>query len=255
MSYDVFAGFYDALTDNVGYGGKAEFLNELMQKYKPGCRLIVDLACGTGSLSVRLAGMGYDVIGVDISPEMLMKAREKSPADILYLCQPMQRLDLYGTVDAMVCVLDSVNHITKRQTLQEAFRRVSLFLEPDGVFIFDANTVYKHEKILASNTFVYDTENVYCVWQNQPGRDGIIGINLDFFEREADGLYSRSSEEFSEKAYSHEELLSMLGEAGLTVCEEFDDYSYDAPKDTTERIVYVCMKSDRCGKPHETEDK
>ena len=243
MSYGVFAGYYDALTGNVEYGKKAAYLHELMQKHKPGCTLIVDLACGTGSLSVRLAELGYDVIGVDMSPDMLMEARAKSPAQILYLCQPMQRLDLYGTVDAMVCVLDSVNHITKSSTLREAFAKVSLFLEPDGVFIFDANTLYKHEQVIGSNTFVYETEDVYCVWQNQPCGDGVVRIDLDFFGREEDGLYTRSGESFSEKAYTHGELSAMLAEAGLKIIEEYDDYTYDAPGEKTERIVYVCKKT------------
>ncbi len=243
MSYGVFARYYDALTGNVEYGKKAGYLHELMQKYKPGCTLIVDLACGTGSLSVRLSELGYDVIGVDMSPEMLMEAREKSPDSILYLCQPMQRLDLYGTVDAMVCVLDSVNHITKPTVLQEAFKRVSLFLEPDGVFIFDANTPYKHECVLGSNTFVYDTDEVYCVWQNTQGRDGTVGINLDFFERDEDGLYCRSSEAFCERVYSLDELRDMLAHAGMEICEMYDDYTYCAPNEKTERIVYICKKT------------
>ncbi len=241
MSYSVFAQYYDVLTDNVEYSKKARYLDGILRKYKPGCSLIVDLACGTGSLSVRLAEMGYDVIGVDISPDMLMEARMKSPPEILYLCQPMQKLDLYGTVDAVVCVLDSVNHVTQQEVLQEAFRRVSLFLEPDGVFVFDANTPYKHSSVLASNTFVYDTEKVFCVWQNQPGEDGLVSINLDFFENE-DGVYYRSSESFCERAYPHDLLSSMIDEAGMEICEEYDDYTDSKPDEQTERIVYICRK-------------
>jgi len=241
MSYGVFASFYDALTDNVEYHNKAQYLHNFMQKYKPGCSLIVDLACGTGSLSVELANLGYDVIGVDISPDMLMEARMKSPGSILYLCQPMQNLDLYGTVDAMLCTLDSVNHITDQEVLQEAFRRVALFLEPDGIFIFDANTPYKHEHILASNTFVYDTDKVFCVWQNQPGSNGIVSVTLDFFEPDGD-VYIRNSESFCERAYSHDDILKMLDTAGLEICAEFDDYTDSPPIETTQRIVYICRK-------------
>lgn len=242
MSYGIFAQYYDALTGNVEYDRKAAFLHDIMQKQKPGCSLIVDLACGTGSLSVRLAELGYDVIGVDISPEMLMAAREKSPPGILYLCQPMQKLDLYGTVDAVVCVLDSINHVTSPRTLQTAFERVSLFLEPDGVFIFDANTTYKHKEILGSNTFVYDTDEVFCVWQNSTDEDGCTTISLDFFEQLEDGLYDRSSESFCERAYSHGELCAMLDAAGLEVCGEYDDYQLCAPGEKCERIVYICRK-------------
>ncbi len=242
MSYSFFAGYYDALTGNVEYDKKAKFLHDMMQKHKPGCRLIVDLACGTGSLSVRLCELGYDVIGVDISPEMLMAAREKSPPEILYLCQPMQRLDLYGTVDAVVCTLDSVNHVTSPRDLQAALSRVSLFLEPDGVFIFDANTPYKHECILASNTYVYDTDEVFCVWQNQQTGDGCVEISLDFFEQQPDGLYDRCSESFCERAYTREQLCAMLDAAGLEIAEDYDDYNLTPPGENCERIVYICRK-------------
>lgn len=241
MSYGVFARYYDALTGNVEYGKKARYLHEIMQKYKPGCSLIVDLACGTGNLSVELAGLGYDVIGVDISPDMLMEARNKGGEGIMYLCQPMQKLDLYGTVDAVVCILDSVNHITKPEVLQTAFGRVSLFLEPDGVFIFDANTLYKHEQVLGDNVFIYDTDEVFCVWQNQSEENGIERITLDFFEQQGD-LYQRSSESFTERAYSHDELYAMLDAAGMEICEEYNDYTLSPPDEHCERVVYVCRK-------------
>lgn len=241
MSYDIFAQYYDALTGNVEYEKKARFIHNILQKYKPDCSLIVDLACGTGSLSVCLAELGYDVIGVDISPDMLMEARMKSKADILYLCQPMQKLDLYGTVDAMVCALDSVNHITKQNELQQAFDRVSLFLEPDGIFVFDANTPYKHQTVLGTNSFIYDTDEVFCVWQNQLEDSDVVRINLDFFERDGEAYY-HSSESFCERAYTNDALYSMLDRAGLEVCCELDDYSDLPPTENTERIVYICRK-------------
>jgi len=241
MSYSVFARYYDALTGNVEYHEKALYLHNIMQKYMPGCSLIVDLACGTGSLSVELDSLGYDVIGVDISPDMLMEARSKSSSDILYLCQPIQKLNLYGTVDAAVCILDSINHITNPEILQKAFDRISLFLDPNGVFIFDANTEYKHNVILGSNTFIYDTDEVFCVWQNQLEENNITNIYLDFFEPDGD-LYCRTSEHFSERAYTCAELQNMLSNAGLEVCAQFDDYTDSTPSPTTQRIVYICRK-------------
>lgn len=244
MSYDVFAQFYDSLTVNIDYKERARYISGIMEKYKPGCSLVVDLACGTGSLSVELAALGYDMIGVDSSPDMLSCAREKSGNfSILYLCQSMQKLDLYGTVDAVVCALDSVNHITDENVLAQAFSRVSLFLEQDGVFIFDANTLYKHETVLGDNAYIYDTDDVFCAWQNKYLGGGKTEISLDFFIPDENESYSRAQECFMEKAYSHAQLEKMLADCGMKICEEFDDYTPDAPGDKTQRIVYVCRKT------------
>jgi len=242
MSYGVFSRYYDALTENVDYPAKARYIRNLLNKHKPGCSLVVDLACGTGNLSLELASMGYDMIAVDGSPDMLMTATSKEHNGVMFLCQQLDELDLYGTVDAMVCTLDSVNHITDSAVLQEAFRRVSLFLEQDGVFIFDANTPYKHRFVLGENVYVYDLDEVYCVWQNRPLENDGIEISLDFFESDEDGAYFRSSESFTERAYSREELEQMLDMAGMIIVEEYDDYTDAVPSEQTQRVVYVCRK-------------
>ena len=140
-----------------------------------------------------------------------------------------------------MCVLDSVNHITQPEQLAKVFSRVALFLEEDGVFIFDANTGYKHRSILANNVFVYDMEDVYCVWQNDTNEDK-TEITLDFFERMEDGSYERSSESFCERAYSDEELTVMLEAAGLQVDARYDEYSDKEPMQSSQRVVYVCSK-------------
>ena len=185
--YSVFAQYYDELTANVGYPKRADYLLELLARFGHQPGLTLDLACGTGSLTLELFRRGVDVYGVDASVEMLSEAREKcaeAGADILFLCQRMQDLDLYGTVNTVVCSLDSVNHLPGAEELEKAFQRVSFFLEPGGWFLFDANTPYKHEQVLGNHTFVYDMEHVYCVWQNRfhPGQ-GRVDISLDFFRR------------------------------------------------------------------------
>lgn len=242
MSYEAFAEYYDSLMQNVDYADRAAYIDRLVQRYKPNANLLVDLACGTGSMTVKFAQMGYDVIGVDISEDMLSKAREKSDGSILYLCQSMQELDMYGTIDAFVCTLDSLNHITDRAALVKAFAKVSLFLEPDGVFVFDMNTPYKHEHILGSNTFVYETEDVYCVWQNEYEGNGRVNIALDFFEEQADGSYERYCEDFSETAYSLTDTETMLNEAGLQILAAYHDMTLDPPHEYSERIVFVAAK-------------
>ena len=242
MSYDLFAEYYDELMSGVDYPARARYIDGLIKRFKPDAHLLVDLACGTGSMTVEFAALGYDVIGVDLSENMLSKAREKSDGSILYLCQPMQELDMYGTIDAFVCTLDSLNHLEDREQLLLALSRVSLFLEPDGVFVFDMNTPYKHETILGDNAFVFETEDVFCVWQNEYCGDGRVDIALDFFEQQPDGSYLRDSEEFSEVAYSYEETERMLREAGLRILAAYDDMTLEPPRADSQRIVFAAAK-------------
>ena len=157
----------------------------------------------------------------------------------------MQNLDLYGTINTCVCTLDSINHLTKIEDVRKAFDRVGLFMDNDGLFIFDVNTVYKHQKVLADNTFVLENEKVYCVWHNSAENDDIVNISLDFFEEE-NGVYYRSSENFSERAYSDELLQKMLAEAGCEVEAVYGDMSFEKPKNDEQRAIYVArMKISR----------
>lgn len=247
MSYGVFSEFYDALTANVSYDTVSQVLSSLLTRYGKSRGLLLDLACGTGSVSVRLAEKGYEVIGVDLSPEMLSEAQNKAYSagqNILFLCQDMTALDLYGTVDAAVCTLDGLCHLLDEKSVQAALRKVSLFMNPGGVFLFDVNSVYKHRAVLGNNTFVYDTDDVYCVWQNTLLSDGVtVQMDLDFFEPVSDeGDYVRQSERFTERAYPRETLEAMLKKAGFTVLDVFDGYSGKPAHDTSERLLFAVRK-------------
>lgn len=247
MSYGVFSEFYDALTANVSYDTVAQVLGSLLTRYGKGRGLLLDLACGTGSVSVRLAEKGYEVIGVDLSPEMLSEAQNKAYTtgqNILFLCQDMTKLDLYGTVDAAVCTLDGLCHLPNEESVSAALGKVSLFMNPGGVFLFDVNSVYKHRAVLGNNTFVYDTDDVYCVWQNTLLPDGVtVQMDLDFFEPVSDpGDYVRQSERFTERAYPRETLEAMLKKAGFTVLDVFDGYSEKPAHDTSERLLFAVRK-------------
>lgn len=244
--YSDFASFYDRLTGDVGYPERAAYLAALLAEHGVPAGTVLDLACGTGSLTLELSKRGYEMIGVDASPDMLCAAREKclrAGADVLFLCQPMEQLDLYGTVNAAVCTLDSLNHITEPDVLREVFRRVSLFLEPGGVFVFDVNTPYKHREVLGDNPFVYDLEGLYCVWQNAyDPQDDTVEILLDFFEEREDGSYLRYGEQFTERAYSHEAICAFLEVAGLTLLGCFEEMARTPPQKETQRAVYIVKK-------------
>lgn len=245
IEYDIFSKFYDELTENVEYKKRAEYVNKLIKTNCPDAETVVDLACGTGSLTVELADMGYEMIGVDCSVQMLSEAQNKAfdrGSNIMFLCQRMQELDLYGTVDAVVCMLDSINHITDEAEVLQVFKKVSLFMNKGGVFIFDINTPHKHKEILGNNTFVYETEDVFCVWQNELEEDNkTVNITLNFFEKD-ENVYLREEESFSEKAYELEKLENMLNKSGMTVVGIYDELTNDVPHEKSERIFIVAKK-------------
>ncbi len=252
--YSAFARYYDELTANIDYVKRGEYFHSLIKKFgKTDGKILLDLACGTGSISEVMAELGYDVIGVDNSDEMLGIAIEKKfdkGLNIQYLCQDMRKIDMFGTVDVTVCALDSINHLSSLNDVRKVFEGVAFFSEIGGLFIFDVNTLYKHRRILADNTFTYETNNVYCIWENtlDAGTDE-VRMHLEFFEREGNGMYSRSSDDFSEKAYSEEELEKLLEECGFELLAKYGDDTYEAPADTTQRIVYTarCVRNGQSG--------
>ena len=245
-SYGNFAYFYDNLTDNVDYEKRCEYMRGLLAENGIGEGILLDLACGTGTVSLLMSDMGYDVIGVDASEDMLSVAQEKkmeSGADVIFLCQRMEELDLFGTINACVSTLDSINHVTDAETVREIFRRVSLFMEDKGIFIFDVNTPYKHKKILGDNTFVYDTDEVYCVWQNSTDENLVTTVNLDIFEKdEDDETYYRYSEEFSERAYDLEDIKCWLESVKFEVVAVYEEMTEESVREDTQRAVFVARK-------------
>lgn len=239
--YRIFSQFYDNLTFNVDYEKRAEYLQSVLSLWGHEPGLALDLACGTGSLTVALKQRGWDIFGVDGSQDMLTVAMDKAyekELNMLFLCQRMEKLDLYGTIDTCVCTLDSLNHITDQAKLQTAFDRVALFMNPEGLFVFDVNTVYKHQRILADNTFVYDTDEVYCVWQNSLEENNIVRIELDLFEKEGE-VYLRRSECFRERAYEIGELKRMLTQAGFETLAVYRDMTTEPLRDDSDRAVFV----------------
>ncbi len=244
MSYMDFADYYDFLTENVNYKNLADYLEQVFERYKHNTGITLDLACGTGSLTLELAKRGFDIYGVDMSPTMLSVARQKayeSGFDILFLCQKMQSIDLYGTIDTCICTLDSLNHITNENDIKKVFEKVSLFMNNGGYFVFDVNTSYKHQKILGNNTYVYDLPEVFCVWQNRISANNIVNIDLDFFEK-VENTYIRRCEHFSERSYDTDFLKENLEKNGFKIIDIFDGWSFDAPTEQSERLFFITQK-------------
>ena len=240
--YSVLAGAYDELTRDVGYEKRADFLEKLFHCRKADVHTVLDLACGTGTMTWLLASRGYEMIGVDSSAEMLAQAMCKTGEGIppLFLQQPMPKLDLYGTVDAAICCLDSLNYLTDPRDVKRTFARLHLFIAPGGVLVFDINTV---EKLAAldGQVFLDENEDTYCVWRTECQRN-ICSYYMDIFRRKADDTWERDFELHRERGYTVEELTAWLKEAGFTDIRTYGDGVMRAPKTGEQRIYFTAIR-------------
>ena len=242
-SYQQLAGAYDELTWDVGYEKRADFLEKLFRRSRIPVHTVLDLACGTGSMTWLLAGRGYELIAVDGSQEMLAAAREKNaPAEVppLFLHQSMPRLDLYGTVDAAVCCLDSLNYLTDPRDVQRTLRRLHLFVAPGGMLVFDVNTVAKLSA-LDGQVFLDETEDTLCLWRTEYSR-GLCSYYMDLFFRREDGAWDRQAELHRQRAYTVEQLTGWLTEAGFGDIRVYGDMRLRRPREDEQRIYISCVR-------------
>jgi len=242
MAYETLAAHYDRFTQDVDYSAFVAYYKKAWDRAGISPALTLDLACGTGTISHMLAEDGYEVIGVDASPEMLMEAYSKmSTADTppVFINQRMDELDLYGTINAVVCALDSVNYITDPEELLRAFEKVSLFMEPDGVFIFDANTDAKFIS-LDGTAYTREDENTFCVYQLDY-EDRICVHTVDIFEKHGK-TYRRTTEYHEERGYTISELTEMLRKAGFDRIEACKAFSFDPAEDNEHRVFFLARK-------------
>ncbi|MBR6426318.1 MAG: methyltransferase domain-containing protein [Clostridia bacterium] len=236
--------YYDRLNSEVDYKAWAKDISEVFDKN--GIRkgdLVLDLACGTGSITAELARLGYDMIGIDSSAGMLEAARRKAP-DILWLNQDMRSFELYGTVKAVTCCLDSVNYLLKEKDLAMCFGLVHNYLEPGGIFVFDVNTRYKFEKVYADNHYILEDGDVVCCWRNHySAKTGICDFDLTFFSGRG-GTYLRTDEHQRERCWSDRTLKKVLSGAGFGNIRITSGLSSDGPAPDAERHFFVseCLK-------------
>jgi SAM-dependent methyltransferase len=242
-AYTSLARFYDTLTRDVPYISIADYYEALFKQKGVKVRTILDMACGTGTLTCVLADRGFDMIGVDMSEEMLSvaagKAYGKSNRPLL-LNQPLELLDLYGTVDAAVCALDGMNYI-KPDKLAEVFRRVRLFLEPGGMFIFDINTPSKL-KGLDGEVFLDETDDVFCIWRvSFDQKENACHYGMDIFARDGK-KWTRGREEHIEYVYEPLILEKLLLDAGFEQIVIYGDMTFDAPRANDQRVFITAIK-------------
>lgn len=238
-SYNIFAEFYDDLTQNVEYEKIAKYVSSFFKKYYPSGKTVLDLACGTGTLSKLLNEEGYNIVGIDLSDDMLCIASTKSVDNASFIKGDISSFALPQKVDYCVCSLDSINHLKSIEQVGECFNCVYNSLVDGGIFVFDVNTVYKHKNVLNDNTFVFDEENFFLSWDNEYLGENTVRILLDFFV--FNGVnYDRFSEEFCEKAYEISELENKLNK--FKILGVYDELTLTEPKNDSERIYFVCKK-------------
>lgn len=243
--YTVLAAHYDRLTFDVDYAGYAGFAHRLFQKYRIPGRLILEQACGTGSLSLELARRGYEMIASDISPEMLQAAQAKCAGldcPPVFICQDMCELDLYGTVDGCVCALDSLNYLTDLRRLRQAFKRMALFMNPGGLLIFDVKTPRMFQR-LDGVSAVWEEEGLFAAWQYGYDRRSMQAVHtVDLFERQKDNVYKRYGETHYQRAYTREKLEALLEDCGFQLRGVYQDLRMTRAGDEADRLYFAAQK-------------
>ena len=215
----------------------------MLKEYRIEEGVVCELGCGTGKMTRLLADAGYDMIGVDMSEDMLAIASMENPQQILYLCQDMRELELYGTVAAVVSVCDSMNYLLEEDDLLEVFQRVNEYLEPGGVFLFDLNTIYKYETLLGETTICENRPEGSFIWENYyDAEEQINEYDLTLFIQEKENLYRKFEETHYQRGYSMEKIRTLLEEAGMEFVTAYDACTKNPPRENSERIYIVARE-------------
>lgn len=243
-AYTGFASVYDRFMEDVPYEHWRDVILHELKKASVSGGLLLDLGCGTGTLTRMLASEGYDMIGVDSSEEMLMEAREKTAGtDILYLCQDMRAFELYGTVRAVISTCDTMNYLLTPEDFIQTVRLVNNYLDPGGLFIFDLNTLYKFRELMGNTTIAESGEEASFIWDNffdeETGRNE---YDLTLFLKQENGLFERQVEVHEEQGYALEDVKHFLEAGGMEYVRVFDADTGGEPEDTTEKVFFIARE-------------
>lgn len=247
MEYEYLARIYDHLMEEVDYEAWVDYIEHFIEKNNPPKNnQILELACGTGNITVPLKKRGYEITAIDRSLEMLSQAQQKA-ADLKlkidFYQQDMMNLEIQERYNTILCLCDGVNYILDIEDLQAFFRNVFDQLKEDGVFIFDISTYYKLGKILGGNTYGEDLGDLTYLWENYfCEKDETVEMDLTFFQLNRAGLYEKHKEFHVQKAYRHQAMLSLLKEIGFSTVESYHELSFDQPKEDSHRIFFICRK-------------
>lgn len=248
-AYTDFARVYDTFMDDTPYEEWCAFLTGVLKEFYIEKDLVLELGCGTGTLTQLLADAGFDMIGVDNSEEMLGIAMEKKEAagrgeELLYLCQDMREFELYGTVKAVISVCDSLNYLLEEDELLETFRLVNNYLDPKGIFIFDFNTVYKYEQVIGDTTIAENREECSFIWENYYHEEEQINeYELTIFVREEEELFRRFTETHYQRGYTLRQMKVLVEKAGMTFIRALDADTRNEVRPESERIYVIAMEN------------
>ena len=247
--YDIYGSFacvYDKFVDNVPYKEWGKYLKSLLEEQGISDGLMLELGCGTGSLTEILADAGYDMIGVDLSADMLdiaMEKREQSGNNILYLLQDMREFELFGTVRAVVSICDSMNYLMSEEDMKTVFSLVNNYLDPGGIFIFDLNTVYKYRELLGETTISENRPEGSFIWDNYYDEEEQINeYDLTLFIREEGDLYRKYEETHFQRAYKLETVKRLLKAAGMEFVAAYDAFTREPVRNDSERIYVIARE-------------
>lgn len=248
-NYGALSAVYDSFNGDLDYEAWADYLCRQLRAHADiPVKLVLDLCCGTGTMTLALDRRGYDMTGVDASPDMLARAREKAIAAgrgdaVLFLCQDMLSFELYGTVQAVVSTLDSVNHVDGRADFLQMLSLVHNYLEPGGLFLFDVNTPYKFRAVYGTNAYVLEDEGVLCAWQNlYDPKTRRCEFFTSVFTADADGRYTRRDDYERETCFTAGEIRKMLEKSGFALLAAHADFDGSAPARSTERIYFTAKR-------------
>lgn len=241
-AYTIFSEVYDKLMNDVPYDKWLENIENIWSKYNSKPSLVVDLCCGSANMTKLLSNKGYDMIGIDLSIDMLMKAREKLP-DTLLLNQDMTEFELYGLADSIICLCDSMNYLIEEDYILKTLKCCYKYLVNDGLLIFDMNTKYKFETQLGNNTFAENFDDFSYIWENYfDDEQNIHEYQTTFFIKTENGLYEKFEETHYEKFYEIEIIKKLIEKSGLKLEGVFDQSLYEKPYSESERLYFICRK-------------
>lgn len=245
--YKDFAFIYDELMNEVDYNGWVEYIEKIIEKEDTKVQNILELACGTGNLTIPLTKKNYDIAGIDISEEMLGVAREKAEkegVELVLLQQDIAELDFDITnLDCVLCACDGFNYITYDEDLENVFKKTYELLKENGLFIFDISSFYKLSSVLGNNMYGENREDIAYMWQNYfDDEENLVEMELAFFVKDEDGRFERFEEVHQQRAYTEEEILDMLQSVGFKDIKVYSDFTFEEPKEDSERIFFVGKK-------------
>ena len=242
-AYTGFATVYDRYMDNIPYDDWAHNIKVLFEKYNMPMEIVCDLGCGTGQMTRRLKEMGYDMIGIDVSYDMLMEAMSQEDSDgILYLCQDMRSFELYGTVGAVISLCDSMNYLADKDELLQVCKLANNYLDPKGLFIFDIKTDSYYKK-LGTGTIAENREEGSFIWENEYNPDTRDNYYyLTIYEENEEGTFDRFEEEHMQHAFTVNEVKDAIKESGLELLQVLDVSTMEAPTEDSDRLYFIARE-------------